>query len=282
MKKILKGGKIKLLLPEGEGGGLTGETHLVEYDHQKYVLRKCETLSKSRYYEHLSKKFEKYGFFPKFLGRLGKNVFFEYIEGRDLRSNEEKTEYLFEIGKILGIINKFSFENKFENLFNKQLKELTSGVYVPSLKVLMAREKRNIRKKPKKVLTDKQYKEILKCFKKLKKELNPKIVYECTDPMPGNFRVRKNKIYLVDIESIKPRYKGLGMNKFILEWGKTPLKKNKFIEGYNQHSSLSYFTDEYKKFIDLNFLIQRLNFQVQTGKDYIPTVEKVLRFIENE
>lgn len=280
MKKVLKEGEIKLLLPEGVGGGLTGETHLIKHDNKKYVLRKCEAFSKARYYEHLSNKFEKYGFFPKLIERIGKNVFFEYIEGRDLKHKGEKAQYIEQIGKILGTINKFEFENKIGNLFLRQVKECASGNYNPSLKVLAARKRRNIIKKPKKVLTDKQAKEILKKFYKFKKKLNPKIVYECTDPMPGNFRVKKDKIYLVDIESIKPRYKGLGISKFLLEWGKTSLKKKKFIEGYKKMNSLNFFDEEYKKFIDLNFLMQRLNFQVQTGKDYKPTIEKLNQFIK--
>lgn len=282
MKKILKEGRITLLLPEGEGGGLTGETYLIEHNNKKYVLRKCETLSKAEYYEHLLKKFAKYNFFPKFFGRIGKNVMLEYIEGRDLKEKGEKIEYFKQIGKILGIINKFEFESRFENLFIKQLKELTSGKYAPSLKVQIARKKRDIHTKPKKVLEELQAQKILKFFNSLKKSLNPSVVYECTDPMPSNFRLRKNKIYLVDIDSIKPRYKGMGISKFFLEWGKTPLRRNKFTEGYKQNNSLSFFTHEYKKFMDLNFLIQKLNFQTQTGKNYSLTIEKVKLFVKNK
>lgn len=281
LKKIINEGEISQLFPEGEGGGLTGETHLVKHNNQKFVLRRCESISKAKYYEHLSEKFEKFGFLPKLIGRSGKNVLFEYIEGRDLKGKGERIKYIGEIGKILGIINKFKFESKTENLFCKQIRECVSGKYKPSLKVLIARKRRKIRKKPKKVLTEKQAKSILKLFNKIKSKLKAKIVYECTDPMPGNFRVRKNKIYLVDIESIKPRYKGLGVSKFLLEWGKDPLKKRKFIEGYEKSNSLKFFNKEYKKFIDLTFLIQRLHFQVQTGKDYDLTLEKINRFIKN-
>ena len=146
MKNIIKEGEISLLFPEGEGGGLTGETNLVKHNGQKFVLRKCETISKAKYYEHLSKKFEKFGFFPKLIGRIGKNVLFEYIEGRDLKGKGEKIKYIEDIGKILGTINNFKFENKNENLFLKQVKECASGNYKPSLKVLIARKIRKIRK----------------------------------------------------------------------------------------------------------------------------------------
>jgi hypothetical protein len=280
MNNIIKEGETSLLFPEGEGGGLTGETNLVKYHGQKFVLRKCETISKAKYYEHLSKKFEKFGFFPKLVGRVGKNVLFEYIDGRDLKGKGEKINYIEDIGKILGTINKFNFENKIENLFLKQVKECVSGNYHHSLKVWMARKKRNIRKRPKKVLTKKEAKEILKRFNEFKKKLNPKLVYECTDPLPGNFRVRKNKIYLVDIESIKPRYKGLGISKFLLEWGKTKSKQERFVKGYKSKNKIDFLTEEYKEFINLIFLVQRLNFQAQTEKGTKETYEKIINLIQ--
>ena len=51
MKHLLEKGNVSLLLPEGEGGGLSEEVHLVQYDTQKYVVRRCETLKKAKIYE---------------------------------------------------------------------------------------------------------------------------------------------------------------------------------------------------------------------------------------
>jgi len=280
MKYILKKGKTEILVPEGVGGGLTGETHLIVYDKKKYVLRKTISVSKAKYYEHLSKKFKKYKFLPNFLGRIGKNVFYEYIEGRDLKNEKEKLENIKSVGKILGTINKFKFEFKFDHIFRTQLRELSSGKYKPSLKVQIARKRGKIRKKPKRIFDKKQSNKILNYFNIFKKELNPKIVYECTDPTPSNFRLRNNKVYLVDIESIKPRYKGFGVSKFLMSWGKVKNRKNKFIEGYKMKNSMKFLNDKYKDFIDLIYLIQKINFQVQVGRDHKPSLKKLNSLLE--
>ena len=99
MKHLLKEGKISLLLPEGEGGGLSGEVHLIKHKDKNYVVRRCQNLEKAKHYASLSKKFKKYGFLPKLLGRHGKDVFYEYIGGRDLRK-AESIKVFEQLGKI--------------------------------------------------------------------------------------------------------------------------------------------------------------------------------------
>jgi|TARA_B100001971_G_C18209582_1_gene549789 hypothetical protein len=279
MKTILRKGKIEILIPEKTGGGLTGETHMVTYDSQKYVLRKCKTLSKAKYYEHLSNKFEKYGFLPKFLGRIGKNVFYEYIGGRDLRRNE-KLENIKEVGKIISILNRFEFKDSFSYPLEIYLNELVTGKYRNLGKVALAREMRGIRHNPKKLLSKEDKKNILEKIAQLRKDIDLKIIYECTDPTPGNFRIRDGKIYLVDIDSIKAGYKGIGISKFFLQWGKTKGKKDKFIEGYGK-KNIKFLDSKYRSFVDLNFLVRRLWFEVQTGKNYKKSLEKINNLIKD-
>lgn len=276
MNKLLKRGSVEILIPERAGGGLTGETHLLKVDNQKFVLRKCADLDKANFYKKMSGKFEKKGFFPKLIDKKGKNVLYEFIKGRDLRGKKERLDNIEEVGKILAIINKEKFKGRFSDPFETQIKELKTGKYIPSLKVKIAREKRNITAKPKKLLTEKQAKEILKYYKNKKTELKPEIVYDCGDPTPGNFRLRNGKVYLVDVDSIKPRYKGFGISKFFLEWGKTKNKQEKFIKGYKSKNKINFLTEEYRDLIDLIFLVQRLNFQAQTGKDTKETYEKII------
>jgi len=75
----LRKGNLKRLLPDDEesGGGLSREVHLLKYDNEKYVLRRCRDLKTAKSYEKLSKDFENWKIFPKFLGRSGKDVLFE-------------------------------------------------------------------------------------------------------------------------------------------------------------------------------------------------------------
>ncbi|HED05966.1 MAG TPA: hypothetical protein ENI61_04715, partial [Ignavibacteria bacterium] len=69
MKDLLKRGKIEILNPERAGGGLTGETHLLKLNNQKFVLRKCVDLKKANFYIKMSDKFERKGFFPKLIDK---------------------------------------------------------------------------------------------------------------------------------------------------------------------------------------------------------------------
>jgi len=70
MKKILEKGKKSLLLPDGEGGALSGEVHLIEHENKKYVVRICSDLKKAKYYEDISKKLEKKEDYPCFLRKI--------------------------------------------------------------------------------------------------------------------------------------------------------------------------------------------------------------------
>lgn len=279
MKHLLTQGEISRLMPDNTWGGWSGEVHLIKHENKKYVVRRCTSLKKAKYYEFLNKLFEKDGFLPKFLGRHGKDVFYEYIEGRDLRENE-KMEIFEKIGEIMAKINK-KIPSKENNLrFNSLIKELETGNYTKVTKAQFVRKKRGIKEVPKKQLSKIEAKKLRKKFKELKNKFGNTSSYEMVDPTPGNFRTCKNKVYLVDIEAIKDnRAKGYGISKFFLNWGNIPKRKKAFLEGYNKFNSSKFLTKDYNGFIDLNFLIIELNFQAQTGKDTKKTKERLLEII---
>jgi len=58
LKEMIHKGKISLLMPEGEGGALSGETHLLRFKEKKYVVRKCPNSKKTKMYISTSKKLE--------------------------------------------------------------------------------------------------------------------------------------------------------------------------------------------------------------------------------
>ena len=254
-------------MPEGKGGGLTREVHLIEFDGIRYIVRRCSNLKKAKLYEFVSKKLEKKGFLPKFLGRDGKDVFYEYVEGRDLK-RKEKLEVYYQLGKIGAYVNQVNCEYNVDLDFYKTLRELEKGNYNPSSKVLMRRKINKIRKKPKAVLSLKRRERVLKLYKFLKREVNPEITLGISDFVPGNFRLRKGKVYLVDIESIKPKFKGSGVAKFFLKWANTSNKKRKFKEGYQSVSSLKYLTVKYEDLCYLTFIVRELWFKAQVGRNY--------------
>lgn len=179
MKHILKEGEISVLLPEGQGGALSGEVHLIKHNDKKYVVRKCENLQTAKYYEEISKKLERYNFLPKLLGRFRKNVLYEFIDGRDLRQNE-KSFVFEELGKIGAHVNNIATPSSRFNLTNA-LNELVSGKYAPSRKVLMRRKRSNIRKRPRAVLQKKEAEKIKKLYKVLLNKTKAKFSLDIAD-----------------------------------------------------------------------------------------------------
>lgn len=281
MKHILKKAKITLLLPEGPGGGLTGEAHLATYNGEKYVIRKCQDLKTAKFYEQVSKKLERYGFLPKFLGRYGKDIIYEYIEGRDLRK-KERGEIFKQLGRIAAYINKIKVKGNLDKTLSKKLKELVSGKYVPNQKVIMRRKLSNIRAKPKAILSKNEAKQIKTLYNHLKKKVRPSFNFEGVGFEMGNFRLSiRGKIFLVDIEAIRPSIKGVGLAKHFLKWNKISQKRKEFARGYNSISSMKFLTPTYEDFCNLVFIIQALHFKAQVIRDYGKDIKK-LHFLFNK
>ena len=270
MKHLIKEGEISLLLPEGEGGGLSGEVHLIKHRNEKYVVRRCSKLSIARGYEDISIKFEKYKFLPRFLGRYGKDVFYEYVEGRDLRDRESPNVFE-QIGKISARINKIKVEGEVDSRFKEQIKELVTGNFKLGVKEKTKRKRTNNSRKPKAILSKEEGKTIEKLYYYLKKKSKPSLTLDANDITPGNFRLGKDgNVYFVDVEAIRPRIKGFGIAKFHLQWGKTPMRKKAFDKGYSSVSSMKFLTEDYLDFIYLNFLVQKLNYKIKIFKKNNP------------
>lgn len=254
---------------------MSGEAHLLCAGRAKYVLRRCADRSKALSYERLSGKFGRYGFLPSILERSGSDVIYEYIEGRDLVGRWECLANIAAVGRILGILNSHSFHGAFHDGASRQLEELSSGNYEPSVKVTAARRRRGVTEKPDRILDAREAGGILSCYERLRGMARPTVSYDCSDPTPGNFRLRRGKVYLTDVESILPRYRGYGVWKFFREWGRSASQKGAFMEGYRRVGNPSFLTSEYEAFIELAFLIKKLNFEAQTGKETGNTLARI-------
>jgi len=282
MKKIINNGKIKRIIPRA-GGGLTGEVHLLEHNKKKYLLRRCESLEVAKYYQKIHHKFKKYGFLPKFLGRYGKDIVFEYIQGRHIRKSDPLRIYE-DLGKIAAQINKHRAEQDYKKVFNNQLKEIETGKYGKlNFKVLERRRRNKEDIKPKKVFTKKEANEIRSVFNSLVKKLSPKTSWDGNDFGASNFIIdKKGKIYFVDIEAIKPRIKGFGVGKAILHLAKKKSQKRAFLKGYGSVSSSKFLTEEYRDFLFISFLIQKINyrFKIYKRSEYEIPVKKLREIIK--
>ena len=250
IKKILEKGKISKLASDTGKEGWSGEVHLSKHKGRKYVLRICKDLERAKRYEIVSRKLEKYGFLPKFLGRIDNKILYEYIEGRDLRK-KESCDVIKQVGKICARINKV----KASANVNKRFKKWILGI-----KAI---------KRP--LLSNKEISKSQSLYNRLKKKLKPKIVLDAADTNPKNFRLRKDKVYIIDIEAINPTVKLFGVGKAFLKWFKSPEEQKFFKEGYRSVDSLMFFTKDYEDFIYLNFLVQDVYLATLHGKKYKPS-----------
>lgn len=279
---LMKKSQISLLLPEDkiEGGGLSGEVHLLKYKNKKYVLRKAQNLKQAKYYEFISKKLEKFGFLPKFLGRYGKNVFYEYIEGRDFRKNEVAKKFE-DLRRIAAYVNSLKTNKNPERHFMLLLKQLNTGKFQTTDKIERRKMldkkfgiKRNIYNKS--LFSNKKTKNIKDIFVELKKDLKPETTLDVHGILPGNFRVTKNqKVYFVDIDAIKFSYRGFGIIICFDRFGKKKDKIKFFEKGYSSVSSFDFFTEKYEDFLSIYFLISKINVACQTGKNYKDDIKKL-------
>jgi hypothetical protein len=256
MKDALKNGKISRLISESGYWGWSQEVHLLEYRGKSFVIRRCKTLKKAKRYENLSKKFGRFGFLPKFITRIKKDVFYEYIPGRDLRKKESK-KIIFQIGKIAGQVHKFKSKGNINKRFNQYLKESTTGEFIKL-------------KKQKPLISKKEATKIKILFNYLKKQSKPKIYLDLYDIYPDNFRLKKGKVYLVDLEAIDSRIRGIGIAKAFLKWFKTKRKREYFKNGYQSVNSMKFFTEEYEDFVYLCFIVREINNRCRIGKEFDP------------
>ncbi|MEK6909274.1 MAG: hypothetical protein AABX23_04450 [Nanoarchaeota archaeon] len=233
MKNILKNGKISVLTSDDGGEGWSGEVHLLTYEGRKYVLRKYKTLKRAKYFEEISHKLEKYGFLPKFLGRVGKDVLYEYIEGRDLIKKESKS-VIYRVGKICAYINKIKVNGSVTRRFEKNLNEVRKA----------------------KLLPKEEIERVEKIYQFLLKKTKPIFTLDANDLHGSNLRLRNGNVYLVDIDSIAERPKLFAIGKAFFKWFKKPKEQKQFRKGYSSISSTQFWDEKYQDFIFLNWLLQ--------------------------
>ena len=279
IKEAIRKGKISVLMPEGEGGALSGEAHLLVFKGNKYALRKCPNSKKANLYVSISKRLERYGFLPKLIGKSGNNVIYEYIEGRDLRQ-EEQIDVFKQLGVICARINQIKSDADMDKEFYQRLKELETGKYVPYQKVILRRERSGITEKPKAVLSCAESVQIGKLYSLLKRKAKPKITLNPADVVPGNFRLRNGCVFLVDVESVKPNFNGSGMAKFFLGWGKNPKRQKAFKSGYRSVSPMTFLNQTYKDLLYLKFAVTAMHFKAQVIRDNSEDLKLVRKLIK--
>lgn len=257
MKHILKQGVISKL-----EGGDSGETFLVKFAGKSFVLRKYETKKEADYNILIHKKLKKYGFFPELYYQEGNNVLFEYIKGRNCKKSDALS-VAKQVGKICARINQLKI-----NSVDYEEKNVASRLKILQNKSIVSREQA--------VLLEKKYVE-------LKRKVKPKIAIDFDDIYPENFRLKKGRIYLVDIEGFELKIKGRGIGKGFLRWFKTPMQRERFKRGYASVASLGFLTKAYLQFLYLDFTIKNIAYKIRRKKEMrADDLDRLLRFINNK
>lgn len=147
--------------------------------------------------------------------------------------------------------------------FYNQLKELMTGRFAVDAKIRAAwkREGSNTSTKIKPVFDEHEVVSIKKAYKNLKRIVHPRLALDINDLQRTNFKIKGGKVYLVDIEAIKPRVLGFGISKGFIQWFKTKRMRRAFKEGYNKVLPMNFYTKEYEAFLNLNFLLQKINYR---------------------
>jgi len=241
MKHVLKNGKTEVL-----EGGDTQETFLLTFEGKKFVLRKCPNKKRADELVFISKKLKKYDILPKLYYQDGRSLIFEYIEGRDCKRTDA-LKVAKQVGRICALANTLQTEKQFN--LDKRISK-----YLNTLK-------KNT------TFSDEEINTMESLYFDLKKKIKFKIVLDANDIYPENFRLRKGKVYLVDVDAIKPLIKGYGIGKGFLRWFRTQTQRNRFLEGYSSRLSVKYLSKDYLKFLYLNFFLRSGANKLEFGKN---------------
>ncbi len=230
-------------------GGFSGEAHLLKHEGKKYFLRKCLSQERAEGYLYLYNNLEKHGVFPKLLYGEGKTLLFEYLEGRDCRQ-EDGMKAAYDVGRIFGLVSQVPV--------NPDCKLNLDKTFFKDLEILFE----------KKIIDDIKFDKIKKIYALLRKKVDLKIVFDVSDCIPSNFRFSGDKLYLVDIESVKCRFKGRGIAKAFLRWFKKEEEREMFKKGYSSVAPADFMTKEYMQYSYLYYLVVNTIVKLQDGKNY--------------
>ena len=212
--------------------GIVSKVELIEYDGKKYVLRTFKSKKKADYYSSILKKLKKYKFTPKILYQNKRQVLFEFIEGRDCKESDA-SRAAYQVGKICAAINKLKNLESYN--LNRKFNTFLNLI-----------ERRN-------VISKTDAKSARNLYKMLYRKLKPKIALDANDVYAENFRIVHGKLYLVDVEAIRPTIKGYGIIKGFNRWFQKSKQQKDFLKGYNSIGNTKFLTEDYLKFANLFF-----------------------------
>ena len=213
-----------------------------------FKLRYCFTLRVARSIERNINIFP--NAFPRFYGREGRYLLFDWINGTDLLTKEISLSEAYQIGKLLGEINEGG-----EKVNDRKLRAFYQICF------------KEIREE--KIFDNEIINKIEALFLDLMKRLDIDIILDIQDTHPKNFVVdnHSKKVFYVDEEGLTHGVKGTGINTFLQHFLKNDsAKKEAFWKGYNEHHSNDYFDRDYRKLTIILQNIRMIYVKSKNGK----------------
>ncbi len=242
VKEVLSNGKVSKLK-----GGDSDETFLVRYGRNKFVLRIYKTNKEADYYSLIHKRLSRYKFLPKLCYKEKNRLLFEYIQGRDCKKSDA-LKVAYQVGRICAAINQL----KISDIYGQKIYSFKHAINIINRHRFFS-EDDIIR--------------LRKRYLELKSKANLKMAIDFDDVYAENFRIRKGKVYLVDIEGFERKFKGAGVAKSFLRWFKTPKQRAKFKRGYESIASMKFLKDNTLQFLYLNFIIFNIIYRLKRQKE---------------
>ena len=255
---ILKIERVELLSSETS---FSGETFKVtSQTGRNYKLRYCKGLLKARKIERNVKLFP--NAFPRFYGREGRYLLFDWIEGHTL-SLEVSAKDCYRIGKLMGEIHAREETDTTQNA-DHFFRRILKNISFPEI------FEQNILAK------------IQLKYRELKKKMKIDIVLEFDDIHQNNFISDKMRIYFIDEEGIDYQIKGLGLAKpfLIKKWVKSKEQQEAFWKGYHEHHSSDYFDLDYQLFLTFVQCLRKIGINYNRGSDYSKEKEMILGMLQ--
>lgn len=238
-------------------GGQSNEVFLrTKGKEERIIVRICKSAERANYIEALATTFAQDGFFPQLLSREGNNLFFAYVGGRECRK-EDAQDVALSVGRICGIINSSDIS--------------CSTPPEPDFRFCLGRIVQNG------LIKESEGRKITYNYYRLKNALQPRLCLDAHDVYPLNFKVDGDKVYFVDTDAIKHRFRGRGIAKAFSRWFVTEEHRDKFWKGYTSFASKDFWTPEYEKFISLDFTVGTLSYRIYRNEQFNPKDVKTLR-----
>lgn len=252
-------GKIDSVISLKNTWAISGNSFKITANGRSYKLRCCKSEKDAEDIKDNVSKLPKY--FPRFIGREGQFILFDWVEGNILENHTIEDCYF--IGKMMGEAHALGMimESKDPN-----------GFFTSRIDAL------------KEVFSEKEIILIKEKYSSFAEKLKLDIVLEFSDIHQRNFvKTNSGDIFYVDEEGFSYKIKGLGISKplFTQPWIKTQEEKDSFWKGYNEHYSSDYFDKDYQRFICFLQLLRTIAVRIKSGADYSSERAEVLKTISN-